>query len=111
MPGCIVIGLAVIGMDAAPIWRDEVPAVLLLWHVSLEYGNVLADGLPAEAQPHARLTAAWPSASWPAGRSGPAGSPTMAPGRPGSHCCLPHRYAAYNALKAFTAFSGGVSSP
>lgn len=66
-PICSVIGLAVIGMDAAPIWpiwRDEVPAVLLPWHVSLEYGNVLADGLPAEAQPHGRLTAAWPSASW-----------------------------------------------
>ena len=64
-------------MDAAPIWpiwRDEVPDVLLPLHVSREYGNVLADGLPAEAQPHARLTAAWPSASWPAGLSGRAGS-------------------------------------
>jgi hypothetical protein len=56
-------------MDAAPIWRDEVPAVLP-WHVSLEDGNVLADGMPAEAQPHGRLTAAWPSASLrPPGRA------------------------------------------
>jgi hypothetical protein len=41
-------------MDAAPIWpiwRDEVPAVLLPWHVSPEYGNVLADGLPAVVSP------------------------------------------------------------
>jgi hypothetical protein len=59
-------GLAEIGMDAAPIWpiwRDEVPDVLLPLPVSQEYGDVLADGLPAEAQPHGRLTAAWPSAS------------------------------------------------
>jgi hypothetical protein len=64
-------------MDAAPIWpiwRDEVPDVLLPLHVSLEHGNVLADGLPAEAQPpRSADRSVAVSIAAPAGLSGRAG--------------------------------------